>query len=199
MERIRSLPLAVLLPIVFVVVGGVYFVLGLVDGAGHINLIVRAAGSVFYAAVMTAFLGFVIARRRRKAGGARAVSAMQRTIRTGDVPDDVDTATWTAELERYRVRYRRNRWSVPVMFGVFVLLCVYLAVSVSAVWWLFLAFFIAVSAYSLWETRRALRNLDRALDELGRRPARSGQTAGETPGATWSLPAEPREPDHSTR
>jgi hypothetical protein len=205
MDRIRRLPLPALLPILFVVVGGLYFLFGLAGNPSREHVVARLIGALFYATGMTVVFGILIAVRRRKAGGADAVTAMQRTIRTGAVPADADTTTWIPELERYRVRYRRNRWAVPIMFVVFAALCVTLALSASPVWWLFLVLFAALCAYSVWETRRALRNLDASLDELRRRPitsAPAGSALGTpqpTAGAVWTLPSDgaPRPNDAS--
>ncbi|WP_267424046.1 MULTISPECIES: hypothetical protein [unclassified Curtobacterium] len=196
MDRIRRLPLPALLPIMFVVVGGLYFLIGLAGDSSHEHVLARLIGALFYATGMTVVFGILIAVRRRKAGGADAVTAMQRTIRTGAVPADADTATWIPELERYRVRYRRNRWVVPVVFVLFAVTCVTLAISAGPVWWLFLVLFAGLCVYSVWETRRALRNLDASLEELRRRPMTSapvGSTPGTpqpTAGAVWTLPGD---------
>lgn len=201
MDRIRRLPLPALLPVLFVIVGGLYFLVGLAANPSREGIIARLIASLFYATGMTVVFGVVIAVRRRKAGGADAVAAMLRTIRAGAVPADADPATWVPELERYQVRYRRNRWSVPVMVAVFAALAVYLGVAVSPVWWLLLVLFLALGAYSMWETRRALRNLATALGELRRR-----RDAGPTwtmpradADATWSLPDAAAGPGHETR
>lgn len=205
MDRFRRLPLPALLPIVFVVVGGLYFALGLLTDPRHLNVGARLLGALFYAVGMTVVLGITLARRRRKAGGAGAVTAMQRTTRTGVVPADVDTVRWTSELERYRVRYRRNRWAVPILVGLFIVLTICLALTIGPVWWLFLVLFVGLGAYSLWETRRALRNLDRALDELQRRPMSLGPSGasptvpGVTPGASWTLPDATTDDRRGTR
>jgi hypothetical protein len=193
LDRIRRLPLPALLPIVFVVVGGLYFLLGLFSNPSGPHVVARLLGALFYAFVMTAFFGIAIAIRRRRAGGADAVNAMRHTIRTGALPADADTAAWTPELERYRVRYRRNRWSVPVMFVVFAALSVYLAATASPFWWLLLVLFLVLCGYAMWDTRRALRNLDTAITELQRRPVGAGSGAGTTRpaptvGASWTLP-----------
>ncbi|MBF4591084.1 hypothetical protein [Curtobacterium sp. VKM Ac-1395] len=204
MDRIRRLPLPALLPIMFVVVGGLYFLIGLLTSPEE-TMPGRLVGTLVYAVIFSAGFSILIAVRRRKAGGAEAVTAMQRTIRTGKVPADADSATWIPELERYRVRYRRNRWVVPVMFVLFAALCVSLALSAGPVWWLFLVLFAGLCVYSGWETRRALRNLDASLEELRRRPitsAPAGSAPGTpqpTAGAAWTLPGDeaPRPDDAS--
>ena len=107
------------------------------------------------------------------------------------VPDDVNTGRWTSELERYRRQWRRNRWLAPVVFGLFSVLSVVMAVSVGPVWLLFLVFFLGFLGFTLWQTRRGLRNTERALAELGRRRPSPGTPAAATPGATWTLPSDP--------
>jgi hypothetical protein len=197
MDRIQRLPLPVLLPVMFVAVGGGYFLIGLATNPSREGVIARLIGALFYATGMTVAFGIVIAVRRRKAGGADAVAAMLRSIRTGVVPADADLTTWTPELERYQVRYRRNRWSVPVVFGVFALLFVSLGVAVSPVWWLLLVLFLALGAYSMWDTRRALRNLTTTLGELRRRrdAAPTWTMPRADADATWTLPDAAAGPD----
>jgi hypothetical protein len=188
MERFRKLPLPALLPVMFVLLAAIWFGIQFVTRSAHQDVGALLIGSVLYAGMMTAFFGIAIARRRRAAGGADAVASMARTIKTGQLPGDADAATWKPELERYRVRYRRNRWAVPVMCVVFAALCVYLAVPDQPVWWAFLVVFAAFCAYAMWETRRALRNLDTALAELQQRPQWTVDGPAASPGATWTLP-----------
>lgn len=191
MDRFNRLPLPVLLPIMFVLVGSVYFGVGFLGDPSRVNVGARLVGALFYAVTMTVVFGIVIGVRRRRAGGADAVTDMQKTMRTGVVPDDVDTGRWTAELERYRRQWRRNRWLAPVVFGLFSALSVVMAVSVVPVWLLFLVFFLGFLGFTLWQTRRGLRNTERALTELARRRPWAGAPAAATPGATWTLPADP--------
>lgn len=196
MDRFNRLPLPVLLPIMFVLVGSVYFGVGFLGDPSRVNVGARLVGALFYAATMTVVFGIVIGVRRRRAGGADAVTDMQKTMRTGVVPDDVDTGRWTAELERYRRQWRRNRWLAPVVFGLFSALSVVMAVSVGPVWLLFLVFFLGFLGFTLWQTRRGLRNTERALTELARRRPSAGAPAAATPGATWTLPADPGTTGH---
>lgn len=196
MDRFNRLPLPVLLPIMFVLVGSVYFGVGFLGDPSRVNVGARLVGALFYAVTMTVVFGIVIGVRRRRAGGADAVTDMQKTMRTGVVPDDVDTGRWTAELERYRRQWRRNRWLAPVVFGLFSALSVVMAVSVVPVWLLFLVFFLGFLGFTLWQTRRGLRNTERALTELARRRPSAGAPAAATPGATWTLPADPGTTGH---
>ncbi|ROP65368.1 hypothetical protein [Curtobacterium sp. PhB115] len=166
MDRFRTMPLPALLPIVFVLVGGLYFAIGLASNPDGRDLAARAIASLFYAVLMTAFFGFLIAYRRRRAGGTETAAAIQRAVRTGELPGDVDHVVWTRELESTRKRYRNNRVIVPIMGVVFVAFSIWAALTVSASWWAILALFVGMCAYSVWETRRALRNIEHLLTTL---------------------------------
>lgn len=166
MDRFRRLPLPALLPIVFVLVGGLYFVIGFASNPDGGELAARAIASLFYAVLMTIFFGFLIAYRRRRAGGTEAAAAIQRAVRNGELPDDADHVVWTRELESTRKRYRNNRVIVPIMVVVFAAFSVWAALTVSPFWWAVLVLFMGMCAYSAWETRRALRNIDHLLTTL---------------------------------
>lgn len=166
MDRFRRLPLPALLPIVFVLVGGLYFVIGFASNPDGGELAARAIASLFYAVLMTIFFGFLIAYRRRRAGGTETAAAIQRAVRNGELPDDVDHVVWTRELESTRKRYRNNRVIVPIMVVVFAAFSVWAALTVSPSWWAILVLFVGMCAYSAWETRRALRNIEQLLTTL---------------------------------
>ncbi|MFJ4075055.1 hypothetical protein [Curtobacterium sp. NPDC089991] len=166
MDRFRRLPLPALLPFLFVLVGGLYFAIGLVPNPDGAGLAARAIGSLFSAVLMRVFFGFLIAYRRRRAGGTEGAAAIQRAVRSGDLPDDVDHVVWTRELESTRKRYRNNRVIVPIMVVVFAAFSVWAALTVSPFWWAILVLFVGMCAYSVWETRRALRNIDHLLTTL---------------------------------
>lgn len=166
MDRFRRLPLPALLPIVFVLVGGLYFVIGFASNPDGGELAARAIASLFYAVLMTIFFGFLIAYRRRRAGGTETAAAIQRAVRNGELPDDVDHVVWTRELESTRKRYRNNRVIVPIMVVVFAAFSVWAALTVSPSWWAILVLFVGMCAYSVWETRRALRNIEQLLTTL---------------------------------
>jgi hypothetical protein len=166
MDRFRSLPLPALLPILFVLVGGLYFAIGLVSDPSRGALVARAVSSLVYAVLMTTFFGFLIAYRRRRAGGTETAAAIQRAVRTGDLPAHVDHVVWTRELESTRKRYRNNRFLVPIMAVLFVAFSIWAATTISPFWWLILVLLVGTCAYSVWETRRALRNIERLLTAL---------------------------------
>ncbi|PYY60653.1 hypothetical protein DEJ17_05735 [Curtobacterium sp. MCSS17_011] len=155
-----------MLPILFVLVGGLYFAIGLVSNPSREALVARAASSLVYAVLMTTFFGFLIAYRRRRAGGTETAAAIQRAVRTGDLPAHVDHVVWTRELESTRKRYRNNRFLVPIMVVLFAALSIWAATTISPFWWLILVVFVGICAYSVWETRRALRNIERLLTAL---------------------------------
>lgn len=82
------------------------------------------------------------------------------------MPGSVDHVVWVRELESTRKRYRNNRVLVPVMAVVFAAFSVWAALTVSPFWWILLVVFLGFCAYSVWETRRALRNIDSLFGRL---------------------------------
>jgi len=166
MDRLRRLPLRALLPIVFVLVGALYFGIGLASEQDGSSLVARAYGALAYAVLMTIFFGLLIRYRRRRAGGVANAAAIQRAVRSGEMPGSVDHVVWVRELESTRKRYRNNRVLVPVMAVVFAAFSVWAALTVSPFWWILLVVFLGFCAYSVWETRRALRNIDSLLGRL---------------------------------
>jgi hypothetical protein len=182
-DRFRRLPLPALLPLLFVVLWSVWFAMGLLTGPGDFAPVERAIGAIAYATIATAGFGIMIAIRRRQAGGTEGAAAIQRAVRTGELPHDVDHVVWTRELESTRKRYRNNRVIVPIMVVVFAAFSVWAALTVSPFWWAILLLFVGVCAYSVWETRRALRNIDHLLTTLR---------------GTWTVP-EPSAPQFDPR
>jgi len=166
MDRFRRMPLPALLPILFVLVGGLYLGIGVATDPTPEHLLGRVVGALFYAVLMTVFFGILIAYRRRRAGGTDQAAAIQRAVRSGQLPGEVDHVVWTRELESTRKRYRNNRVIVPIMAVVFAAFSVWAAVTVSPFWWLLLVVFLGMCAYSVWETRRALRNIEHLLTAL---------------------------------
>ncbi|MGU3409691.1 hypothetical protein ACLBWP_06250 [Microbacterium sp. M1A1_1b] len=201
MDRFRRLPLPVLLPVMFLVAGGAYFVIGLATTGGREGFVGRLVSAVFYAAGLTAVLGVLIARLRRRAGGAAELSRIQRSVKTGSVPPDADPTNWVPSLERLQRQSRRNRWLGPLVFGSATVLAVWLAVTSGPVWWLFVVAFVGFFAWTTFETRRALRTLPVMLAELRGRPlspTAPNAVPRTTPGARWSLPEQTMTADPSS-
>ena len=53
--------------------------------------------------------------RRRRLGGADAYLQYARALRSGSVPEGVDTSDWPAALDASERRIRRYRWSMPIL------------------------------------------------------------------------------------
>jgi hypothetical protein len=163
-------PLWALAPVLFVVLTGVFFGLQYVlPGQGHRSVVGLFIGSLFYGAVMTLFFSFRIAAVRRRMRGAENAGQIRRAIRSGTLPSDADPTIWLPELERTRGQYRRARWSGPVLFGVMIALTIWLAITVSPVWLVMCAAFIALIAWLSIETVRGLHHIEGMIAELERR------------------------------
>jgi hypothetical protein len=190
LERFRSLPMPVLLPVLFVVLGALWLGIGYVVFPADQPLVARLIGTLFYAGAMTVFFGVYIGRARRRSGGPSELVRMQRAMKSGVVPADVATEPWTAMFEQWHRQYRRTRWLGPAFFGVMTLLVVALALTQSAIWWIGLVFLLGVLVVTTIDVRRGLRTIPVVLDELHHR-ARTGTHADgppQTAGAAWTLP-----------
>jgi membrane protein implicated in regulation of membrane protease activity len=188
----QRLPMWALVPILFVFSAALFFGIGFLTG-DHESMVAHVVGAVFYAVGFTAIFAIRTGVRRRRAGGAGEPARISRAVRTGTLPDDVDPTRWRAELERQQTLFRRNRWTMPILFVVFAAICVWSSVTEGPAWLAFLVIFAALAVVSLLETRRALRNIPKLLDELGRRPdprALSSAAPQPTPGAIWPAPDE---------
>lgn len=168
-HRLRSLPMPVLLPVLFLFAGGLWFLIGMFVSPRDMSLLGRAIGAVFYAGAMTAFFGVWISRARRRAGGTTQLTDVQRGLKRGEVPEDADPATWTATVDEHHRQLRRNLWFGPVVFGVMIVLALWLALTSTPWWWFGVAFFVGFLLFSVITTPRALAKAEVVREELRRR------------------------------
>lgn len=171
MARFRSLPLRLLLPLLFILLAALWLGIGVLVMPGEQSVIARLVGTIFYAGAMTAFFGVVISRARRGAGGVDELSRMQAAVKAGAVPPDVDSLTWIPMLEKWHDQNRRWRWLAPVMFTGFLTLSLWLASTTGPVWSVLALVFLVLLIVSTVSAWRGHDKLARMLDELrGREP-----------------------------
>lgn len=168
-HRLRSLPMPVLLPVLFLFAGGLWFLIGMFVSPRDMSLLGRAIGAVFYAGAMTTFFGVWISRARRRAGGTTQLTDVQRGLKRGEVPEDADPATWSATVDEHHRQLRRNLWFGPVVFGVMIVLAFWLALTSTPWWWFGVAFFVGFLLFSVITTPRALAKAEVVREELRRR------------------------------
>lgn len=166
MARFRSLPLRVLLPLLFVLTALLWLGIGFVVMPGDQPLVARLIGAVFYAGAMTAFFGVFISRARRRAGGADELSRMQAAVKTGALPPDADSSTWIPTFEKWQNQYRTMRWLSPVMFMALIALSLWLASTADPIWLVFAVFFLAALIWTTIDAWRGYGKLTRMLHEL---------------------------------
>ncbi|ROP78668.1 hypothetical protein EDF18_1324 [Frigoribacterium sp. PhB107] len=169
MARFRSLPLRALLPLLFVLLAALWLGIGVVVMPAEQPVIARLISTVVYAGAMTAFLGVVISRARRRAGGVDELSRMQAAVKAGALPVDVDSSTWIPMLEKWRDQNRRSRWLAPVVFTGFIALSLWLASTAGPVWFVLALVFLALLIVSTVSAWRGYDRLTRILDELRHR------------------------------
>lgn len=171
MRRFRSLPMRVLLPVLFVLMGGGWFAIMLVTMPYPVPIVVRILSAVFYAGAMTAFFGVWIGRQRRLAGGPDRLQSIGRSFRSGNMPADADPSTWRPLIEHWQQQFRRQRWFAPLVFLPMTALGVWLALTDAPFWWAAVVLFVGMLVWSLVDTPRRLRTADAMLAELDRREA----------------------------
>lgn len=159
----------VLLLVLFLSTGGLWFVIGLFVFPREMPPLWRAIGTVFYAGAMTAFFGVWISRARRRAGGATQLADVQRGLKRGEVPEDADLGRWSATVDDQHRQLRRSLWSGPVIFGVMIVLAIWLALSSTPWWWFGVAYFAGFLLMSVITTSRALAKAEAVREELRRR------------------------------
>jgi hypothetical protein len=91
-------------------------------------------------------------------------------LRKGRLPEDADPETWRSHLERQERTQRRLRVIAPIEFGAFAALDIWLAFTQGAVWWVFLALFVAFGVGGVVATAATLGRIDRLRQQLGGSP-----------------------------
>ncbi len=180
MRWFRTMPMWALVPILFVVVGGAWLLIGLVTMPRDQPIAIRLIGTVWYGGVMAAVFGVWIARARRRAGGAAELHTVQQGLRRGEVPEGVDVSAWSATADVQRRQLRRNLWLGPLVFGLMIVLALWLALSQSPVWWFGVVFFVGFLTWSVVSTPRLLRSTERVREELRRRSGAEGPIKSDT-------------------
>jgi hypothetical protein len=155
-------PLPVYFVVQAVVFGVLTYVLGQLIGPDHESWIGHAIGGVLFGALMTLW----IARQRRRNGGAQAMVDQALALKKGHLPEGADPQVWSANLDRQERTQRRLRRIVPVEFGAFAAVGVWLALTQGAVWWAFVAFFVLAGVGGVVATTRTLHRIDRLRGEL---------------------------------
>lgn len=156
-------PLPVLFVVQAVLFGAGTHTLGRLTGQPGQSWIASLIGAVTFGVLMTAW----IARERRRSGGADAFAHLERAVSTGQLPPGADAEEWRPRLERQERSYRRLRVLAPVVFVLFAAASVWLAVSQTPLYWIFVAVFLGLGVHSLVTSARRLRRIETMLDRLG--------------------------------
>lgn len=117
---------------------------------------------LFFGALMTAAIS-VLWRRQ---GGLSTARILQKSLKTGVLPDEINTSEWEGLLRRQERDALRGRWLYPVFFGVATGL--YLLAASSGAFpdlgllpWFGVLLFAGVGIYAPFETRRSLARIRR--------------------------------------
>jgi len=160
-------------PAIFVLTAVVLFGIG--AGTRLLNHDVDATYLVLRGLAALLIAGFTtwrFVRTRRAVGGAAGFATLRTAVKTGELPADVPVEGWRDELARRERVLRRNRWYVPVLAGVFVLLGVLVAVSAphgASAGWLLVVLGIALGAVAMISTARTLPRIESLRSQLDQR------------------------------
>jgi peptidoglycan/LPS O-acetylase OafA/YrhL len=174
-DRFQRAPLGIVFLVLFVIVVVIRLLLEAVmleDGLSVGRAIATVIGSLLFSGVMT----LVVARQRRRSGGADTMAEVTASLKTRRLPLDADPATWIPALEWRRRQFRRSMWLMPVLVLVLVAMGVAAVVLVpgSPAGWIIVVVFLALGAVSIVQARRAIPRIDDLLGQLRERDGASG-------------------------
>jgi peptidoglycan/LPS O-acetylase OafA/YrhL len=180
-DRFQRAPLGIVFVILFVIVVVIRLLLEAVmreDGLSLGRAIATVIGSLLFSGVMT----LVVARQRRRSGGADTMAEVTASLKTRRLPLDADPAIWIPALEWRRRQFRRSMWLMPVLVVVLIAMGVAAVVLVpgSPAGWIIVVVFLALGIVSVEQARRTIPRIDDLLRQLR---AREGAGAGEAHGA----------------
>lgn len=144
--------------------GAVMAVTSLLDGGSVGSAVVSAIVSgVIFGALMGVFQARMNRRAREAVGDVSAdrAAVVHRSAVRGPVPDDPEVRGAAVRLVAHQLEQSRRNlvWSM-VVFGAFLLLSVWLAVTSSSPWWWGgVVFWCAFIGFSLWVPARLGRRL----------------------------------------
>jgi hypothetical protein len=136
----------------------------------------------------------VVARQRRRSGGADTMAEVTASLKTRRLPLDADPATWIPALEWRRRQFRRTMWLMPVLVLVLVAMGVAAVVLVpgSPAGWIIVVVFLALGVLSVEQARRTLPRIDDLLRQLRARDgAGVDQPVSHAGDATRQAPTSP--------
>lgn len=181
-DRFQRAPLGIVFLVLFLIVVVVRLLLEAVmldDGLSLGRTIATVIGSLLFSGVLT----LVVARQRRRSGGADTMAEVTTSLKTRRLPLDADPATWIPALEWRRRQFRRSLWLMPVLVVVLVAMGVATIVFVpeSPAGWIVLGVFLVLGVVSVLQARRAIPRIDDLLRQLHERDGARGPVDAEAP------------------
>lgn len=190
-DRFQRAPLGIVFLVLFVLVVVIRLLLEAVmleDGLSLGRAIATVIGSLLFSGVMT----LVVARQRRRSGGADTMAEVTASLKTRRLPLDADPATWIPALEWRRRQFRRTMWLMPVLVLVLVAMGVAAVILGSPAGWIIVVVFLALGVVSVEQARRTLPRIDDLLRQLRARDgAGVDQPVAQAGDATRRAPTSP--------
>lgn len=89
------------------------------------SIVARAAGAVIFGLILAAISRSNI----RRSGGVGVARSVRDAVKAGSLPSEVVAAEWLPPLHFQEQQLARSLWLSPVVFALFTLLGIYIAVS----------------------------------------------------------------------
>ncbi|WP_237583529.1 hypothetical protein [Clavibacter tessellarius] len=139
----------------------------------------RAIASVIGSLVLSGVLTLVVARQRRRSGGADTMADVTTAVKARRLPLDADPAVWIPALEWRRRVLRRSLWLTPALVAVIIAMGVAALVLIpdSPAGGVVIVVFLALGVVSAMQTSRTIPRIDDLLRQLRERDGARGPVA----------------------
>ncbi|MBT1635878.1 hypothetical protein KK107_08965 [Clavibacter michiganensis] len=139
----------------------------------------RAIASVIGSLVLSGVLTLVVARQRRRSGGADTLADVTTAVKARRLPLDADPAVWIPALEWRRRVLRRSLWLTPVMGAVVIAMGVATIVLApgTITGWILVVAVLALGIGAVVQVRSTLPRIDDLLRQLRERDGARGPVA----------------------
>ncbi|OUE22382.1 hypothetical protein BFL36_09825 [Clavibacter michiganensis] len=174
-DRFQRAPLGVVflvLSVIAVVVRLAVETVLLDDGLSLGRAIASVLGSLLIAGVLTS----VVARQRRRSGGADTMADVTTAVKDRRLPLDADPAVWIPALEWRRRVLRRSLWLTPVLAAVLIAMGVATIVLApgTITGWILVVAVLALGTGAVVQVRSTIPRIDDLLRQLRERDGARG-------------------------
>lgn len=151
-----------------VLFGGAMTITAVVVAGRHSSALIGPAvlGGVIAGLLFGALMTAAVSVLWRRQGGLSTARILQKSLKTGVLPGEVNTSEWEVLLRRQERDALRGRWFYPLFFGIATGLYLLAAfngafLDLGLLPWFGVLFFAGVGIYAPFETKRSLARIRR--------------------------------------